>query len=188
MSGAGHDEQSLAPHGVSGFGRAEYSCRNAVAQSRQWRCDGCELFCGVPRHVLPEDKIRPALIGDADDLGSKEPLSIGSGALSGDGIVLAGVSRSEYMNEATPRSSVEGEQVTPDRSLMKPPCFHRRDQACSGRCFPLHVTDAAASLSSGVESEQDSEFEPSDPGAEGEDVAGTNSHVTAAPCKFSRRW
>jgi hypothetical protein len=128
----GHDEQSLAPHGISGLGRAEYSCRNAVAQSLQWRDEGSELSIGVPRHVLADDKTRPALSGDPDDLGSKETFAIGSGALSGDAVLLAGVSRSEDMNEATPWSSIEGGKVGPDRSRMKPACFHRRDQACGG--------------------------------------------------------
>jgi hypothetical protein len=169
----GHDEQSLAPHGVSGFGRAEYSCRNDVAQSLQCRDEGRKLSIGVPRDVLAEHKIRPALGGDAADFGGEEALSIGPGSLAGDAVVLTGIARSEDMNEATPRSSVEGEQVGPDRSRTKPPRIHRRDQACGGCGFPLHVTDAAASLSPGVEGEQDSELEPSGAGAEGEDIAGT---------------
>ena len=127
----------------------------------------------VPRHVLTEDKIRPALLGNAGDLGGEEALAFGPGALTGDGVVLAGVSRSEDMNDATPRSSVEGSHVGPDRRRMKPPRFHRRDQACGGSCFPLHVTDPAASLSPMSEGEQDAEFESTDAGAEGEDVSGT---------------
>lgn len=102
-----------------------------------------ELSVDVPDDVLAEDKIRPALAGDADNLGGKEACAIGSGALSGDAVFLAGIARSEDMNEVTPRSSVEGEQVAPDRSRMKPPRFHRRDQACGGCGFPLHVTYAA---------------------------------------------
>jgi hypothetical protein len=80
----GHDEQSLAPHGVSGFGRAEYSCRNAVAQPLQWRAEGAKLLRCVPRDVLSEDKIRPALIGDADNLGSEEAFALCSSPLSCD--------------------------------------------------------------------------------------------------------
>jgi hypothetical protein len=87
----GQDEQSLASHGVSGLGRAEYSARNAVAQSLQCRDEGRKLLACVPRDVLPEDKIRPALVGDADDLGSEEALAISSGALSGNAVVLAGI-------------------------------------------------------------------------------------------------
>jgi hypothetical protein len=167
----GHDEQSLAPHGVAGFGRREYSARNAVAQSFQCRDDGSELSVRVPRHVLSEHNIRPALGGKPADLGGEKALTIGPGALSGDGIVLAWVSRSEDMNKATPRSSVEGEHVRPDRSRMKPPCFHRRDQACGGCGFPLHVTDPSASLSETVESELHAEFKPSDACAQGQDVS-----------------
>jgi hypothetical protein len=64
---------------------------------------------------------------------------------------------------------------------MKPPCVHRRDQACGCCGFPLHVTDAACSLSAGVEGEGDAELEPADAGAEGEDVPGTYSHVMLRP-------
>ena len=169
----GQDEQSLPAHGVAGLGRTEYSRRNPVAQSLQWGDDGPELSVRVARDVLPEDTIRPALGGDAVDLGSEEALASGSGALPGDAVVLAGIARSEDMNVATPRSSVEGEHVGPDRSRMKPPRFHARDQAGGSCGFPLHVTDAACSLSAMVEGELQSELEPTDAGADGEDVPGT---------------
>jgi hypothetical protein len=54
---------------------------------------------------------------------------------------------------------------------MKPPAFHRRNQACGGCGFPLHVSDAAALLSQGVKREQDAKFKPADPGAQAEDVS-----------------
>jgi len=79
----GHDEQSLAPHGISGFGRAEYSCRNAVAQRFQWRDDGFKLSIDVPDDVLAEDNTRPALFGDPADFRGEEALSLGPGTLSG---------------------------------------------------------------------------------------------------------
>lgn len=169
----GQDEQSLAPHGISGFGRTEYSCRNAVAQSLQWRDDSFKLSVRVPRHVFAEDKIRPALAGDADDLWGKKSLSFGPSPLSGNAVVLAWVARSEDMNESTPRASVEGEKVRPDRRWMKPPAFHRRNQACGGCGFPLHVADAASMFTAQSESEGNSEFKPTDAGAEGDDISGT---------------
>lgn len=160
--------------GITGFGRAEYSCRNAVAQPFQWWDEGVELLAKVPRHVLAEDKIRPALTGDADDLGREEPLAAGPCSLSSDTVVLTGIARSEDMNEATPWSSVEGEHVRPDRSRMKPPCFHRRDQRRGGSDFPLHVTDRARRRKAQIlMGKLDAEFEPADAGAEGEDVSGT---------------
>jgi hypothetical protein len=64
----GHDEQALAAHRIAGFGRAEYSRRNAIAQSFQWQDEGGKLSVRVPRHVLAEDKIRPALVDDPADL------------------------------------------------------------------------------------------------------------------------
>lgn len=94
-------------------------------------------------------------------------------ALSGNAVVLAGISASEDMNAATPRSSVEGEHVRPDRRRMKPPCFHRRDQACGCCGFPLHVSDPATALSATCESKVDSEFESSNSCAQAEDIPGT---------------
>ena len=87
----GHDEQSLAPHGISGFGRTEYSCRNAEAQLLQCWDDGFKLSIRVPRDVFAEDKIRPALIGHADNFGGEEPLSVSASLLSGNAVVLAWV-------------------------------------------------------------------------------------------------
>ena len=56
---------------------------------------------------------------------------------------------------------------------MKPPVFHRRDQACGGCGFPLHVADAASIFAAQSESEGNSEFKPTDAGAEGDDISGT---------------
>jgi len=53
---------------------------------------------------------------------------------------------------------------------MKPPRFHRSDQTCGGSCFPLHVTDAACSISQGVKGKLDAKFEPADACAEGQDI------------------
>lgn len=64
---------------------------------------------------------------------------------------------------------------------MKPPRFHRTDQACGGCSFPLHVADAACSLSPMSESEGDSKLESADAGAEGEDVSGTKSQLIHSP-------
>lgn len=55
---------------------------------------------------------------------------------------------------------------------MKPPCFHRRNQACGGCALPLQVSDSSALHSQGVEGELDAEFKSSDAGADAEDVEG----------------
>lgn len=53
---------------------------------------------------------------------------------------------------------------------MKPPCFHRRDQAGSSCGFPLHCNDEATARSEIVESEFDSEFKASNPGTYSHDI------------------
>jgi len=70
----GHDEQSLAPHGVAGLGRREYSDRNAAAQSFQcWNGDG-ELSVRIPRHVLPEETRSPSLVEDFNGAVEQPPI------------------------------------------------------------------------------------------------------------------
>lgn len=64
---------------------------------------------------------------------------------------------------------------------MKPPCFHRRDQAGGSCGFPLHCTDESASLSDMIEGELDAELESADASAEGQNVSGTYSHVMQTP-------
>lgn len=172
MPALGQDEQSLAPHRISGFGRAEYSDRNAAAQSLQCRNGNGELSVGVPRHVLAEEGWSPALIEDVDGAIEQPALVEFAEPLSGDAVALARVARSDDIHASAKASAVEGSSVRPDRSRMKPPRFHRRDQACGCSCFPLHVTDAADILSPMLVSEAQSEFELADAGADGDCVEG----------------
>jgi hypothetical protein len=77
------------------------------------------LAVGVPRDVLAEETTRPALGHDSEDLIDEESVVV-CPALSADlAVGLAGVARSDAMNDATPRSSVEGGKVSPDRSRME---------------------------------------------------------------------
>ena len=52
---------------------------------------------------------------------------------------------------------------------MKPPRFHRRDQARGGSDFPLQVADRASERNS----QGDTELKSADAGAEAKDVDGT---------------
>jgi hypothetical protein len=143
---------------------AEYSSRNAVAQSLQCWDDRFKLSVRIPRDVFAEDTIRPALIGDADNLGGEEAGACGSEPLSGDAVFLAWISGSDAMNAVAERSRVEGGKVRPDKALSQLSRFHARDQCRGCICFPLHVSDAARSGSS----EFDAKLETSGSGAEGE--------------------
>jgi hypothetical protein len=166
----GQNEQSLTPHRISGFGRAEYSDRNAAAQSLQSRdCDG-KLSVGVPRHVLAEESMSPAGVEDVDGAVEQPAVVEFAAALSCDRVSLARVARSDDIHASTPSCAVEGSSVRPDRRVMKPPRFHRRDQACGCSCFPLHVTDASDSLSAMMVGELQAEFEASDAGTYSQDI------------------
>jgi hypothetical protein len=158
----GQDEQSLSAHRISGFRRAENSDRNATAQSLQcWNGDG-KLPVRVPRHVFSEESISPAGVEYVDCAVEQPSIVKFAKPLSGDTVSLARVSRSDNIHASTPSCAVKGSSVRPDRSWMKPPCFHRRDQACGCCCFPLQVADASASLSPMMEGKLQSEFESTD--------------------------
>src|SRR6266446_4293797 len=114
----------------SDLGRAENSRRNAIAHPLQCRDDGSELTVRVPRDVLAEDTIRPALADDPQHLVDEEAVVVGSEPLSGDAVGLAWIARSDAMNDAAPRSSVEGGKVRPDRRRSQVARLHARNQCC----------------------------------------------------------
>lgn len=153
----GQDEQSLPAHGIASFGRAEYSDRNAAAQSLQCRDGNGKLSVRVPRHVLAEETRSPRLVEDVD--GTVEQPSIVELAepLSGNAVSLARISRSDDIHESTEWSRIELCEIThPDRSFVKPARFHARDQAGASSCFPLHPADRASSWQSKSEPEIES--------------------------------
>ena len=124
----GHDKHSLASVAIAGFARTENSNLNAVSHSLQWRNEGSELPVDVPRDVLAEDAERPALIDNTDDLIDEESIIEDPEPLSCNAVALAGISGSDAMNASTPRSSVEGGKVRPDRRRSQVVRFHAVDQ------------------------------------------------------------
>lgn len=166
--GDGQDEQSLAPHGVAGFGRAEYSARNAAAQSFQCRAGNGELSGRVPRHVFAEEITSPAGRKDFDGAIEQPAIVKLAKPLSGNAVALARIARSDEIHASAPRCAVKGAHVRPDSSRMKPPCRNRRCQARGGSSFPLHVTDRASVRNC----QTDPKVKPADSGAEGDGVEG----------------
>ena len=80
----------------------------------------------------------------------------------------AGETARDDIHFSTPRSSIEGLKVIPDRSWIQPSVTHARCQDCGRIGFPLDVHDGADSRAGGSEPEVD----PSDPGAEGDSIDG----------------
>lgn len=165
----GHKEEPLTSLAVAGFGRAEYSCLNAVAHCFQCWDEGGELPVDVPRHVLAEETERPAFIDDPDDVRHEEPLAVRAEPVTGNAVVLTRNSGSDEMNTATPRASIEGGKVRPDRRWSQVARLHTVDQLRGGRRFPLHVSDATRS----GDGEADSELKGSCPSAKPDAVPGT---------------
>jgi len=151
------------------FLRAEYSCRNPVAQPFQSRDEGVKLSVRVPEDVLAEDTMRPALGDDADNLVDEEPIVGGPEPLSGNAVRLARVAANDAIHDATPRSSVEGSKVRPDRRRSKASFDHARNQSRSCRCFPLQVSDANCA----PDRKLDAKAQSAGSGTEAEHVVGT---------------
>lgn len=113
-----------------------------------------------PWDVLQEDVTRSNVAKDPDDVRPDPPLVLDAAPLAGGAVRLAGETGSDEIHAATPRATVEGGDVRPDRRRIQLPVFHARRQHGSGIGFPLHVTDGAMS----GHRKADSEVEAAAPG------------------------
>ena len=91
-------------------------------------------------HVLQEDEARSHVSDDPGNVWPQPSLVIDTTALAGLGERLAGETGSDEIHPATPRATVEGGEVRPDRSLIQGLVLHPRHE--SGRCVgvPLDVS------------------------------------------------
>jgi hypothetical protein len=72
---------------------------------------------------------------------------------------LARVARSDEIHDSTPRLTIEGSDITVDRSGLDETVFHAARERCSSVGFPLHKTDR----SDGGVDELESELNSSNP-------------------------
>ena len=101
-----------------------------------------------------------ALSDDPGDVGPDVSGVVGSSLAPGDGERLARVAGRDEIHSDTPRSTIEGSDVTVDRSLVEQTIRHALREYGGGVGFPLHITDGAVS----GHCEGEPEFEPSNPG------------------------
>lgn len=94
--------------------------------------------------VLEEAPGGLALSKNTIDIWPEVTLVVFAAAVTGKGKWLAGVSASDAIHEATPRASVEGSKVTPDRRRSQATLLHLRRQSGDGERFPLHHADCAS--------------------------------------------
>lgn len=163
VRGVGQEEQPLSPMRRSDLARGEHAPFNMRPHFGKVGKDRGEPKRKVSCDVLAEQISGSALAVDPQDFGP-EVSRVGCAESSSCGAEwLAGVSANDEIHAATPCSSIEGSQVTPDRSLSQPPFLHRCDQTRGSECFPLDVADRA-SRSKALESKVD----PADSGAQAE--------------------
>lgn len=113
-----------------------------------------------PPHVLEEHERGLALLEHAQNMRPKVPWVLGRESFSCDGERLTRESRSDEIHDSTPLATVEGGEVTVDRSGVKDPAAHSLDQTRCDIGFPFHPADGAG----GGDCEPDSKVEPPNPG------------------------
>lgn len=117
--------------------------------------------------VLEEAPCGLALSKNASDIWPEVALVVFTAAMAGETERLAGVAASDKIHDSTPRASVEGSQVTPDRRRSQATLLHLRRQSGDGERFPLHHADrASAAEPSSSSSSVEAEVKPSTPGAQ----------------------
>jgi hypothetical protein len=162
------EEEALSSVRGADFLRSPQCSRSAETHCLKLSED---FVCSEPQmvgDVLEADDAGLALSDDAGDVGPEVALVVLGAQLAGDGEGLAGVAAHDEIHRPTPASSVEGDEVAPDRSRIHPPFFHALDQYGGSIGFPLDVTDRASREACSGESTVDSEVEPSDPGTQTE--------------------
>jgi hypothetical protein len=112
--------------------------------------------CG---NVLDEHEPRSALVDDAGVLSPESrALAVEACARAGKADVLAREAASDEIHDSTPRASVEGADVIPDRRRIQGLVRHPCHESGRGESFPLDVTHGAGAS----EGESNAQVEPSD--------------------------
>ena len=114
--------------------------------------------------VLAEEEPRVRFPDDAPDVRPEVARIADPATLAGDGEGLAWVSRSDEIHRSTPRATIEGGDVVPDRSLIQGRVCHPRHKNGRAVGLPLNSTHKAM-VGSG---EADAEVESADACAESE--------------------
>ncbi len=146
--------------GRSDSPRREHSNRSPVTQALQIFEYLVETEGQMSGDVLAKSKSWPDLINDSPDVGPQMSRIALTASLAGEAEWLARVACSDDIHDSTPRSAVEGSEITVNRSGLEATVFHAPRERGSGVGFPLHKTDGAVS----GHREGNPEVEPSNPG------------------------
>lgn len=157
-SAVGQNEDSLAPVRSANGGRSKHTPFRIVPAFGQLPENGVESSNKQSADVFHEHDSRSYLANDASEL-IPEPGSVAlddSLAAAGDGDVLTRESANDAIHCSTPRATVEGFNVRPDRSGLQRPLFNPCCQNFAVFDSALDIADRssiwASDSESGIES------------------------------------
>jgi hypothetical protein len=115
--GVGSDEpQPVSPMRRADIGSAQHSPSRVIPERGQVTEDSSESASNESWGVLHKDVARSNLANDASELGPEAgAFSVNASALSCDADVLTGKAARNHVNTSSPRSSVKGPNVIPNR-------------------------------------------------------------------------
>jgi hypothetical protein len=184
------DEDSLPLVRSADFLRCEEARRKAITHflklSSDSLAEGTKKVAGQKSgDVFEEADERSALADRSDCLCPEPPVVALAFSLAGEAGGHAGGPSKDEMNLSTPRASVEGSCVRPDRSRMHGSFFHMRDKDACCKGLPFDVSHDPE----GRQGDGEPKVETSDAGKQGDCIArageagpfrnslGTNSHI-----------
>jgi hypothetical protein len=157
LSSPGEDPKALAFVRGTNVGCSEHTPLRIEPVGIEVGEDVREPVLDVTSDVLEEGHRSPCFPEDPSDLGPEVSGVSCSELLPGLAERLTGVSGSEDIHASTPRATVEGSEVVPNRRTLQGRFFHPRHEGLRGSCFPLDVTHGSKPASeSQVESEVES--------------------------------
>lgn len=139
----GQDEEPLASVRRSDIGRAQHTPLRIEPERGKVGKDVGEPKRNVPGDVLEEPKRGAGFVEDSCDVRPQVSLVGVAESSSGDAEWLARVAACDEIHRATPRSSVEGSKVRPDRRAIQGLVFHPGHEDGRGESVPLDITHGA---------------------------------------------
>lgn len=159
--GVGQYEQSPPNLRSADFSRCEEARQHAVTHASKVSGDFGKSQPKVVGNVFEEDEPGVDLVDDPGDVGPEMAWVLRAEPVTGGAKGLARVARSDDIHESTPRATVEGFNIIPDRRLIQGLVFHPGHESGRGIGFPLDETNGAIT---GL-GDLDTEFEAASPGA-----------------------
>jgi len=154
-----HEEPGSAVRCSNG-GRGEHSPFRVIPEVGQVADDLLESVAGMSSDVFENNESWSALSDDPGDVRPEVARVVLPGATTGDAERLAWITRSDEIHDSTPRASVEGGEVRPDRRAIQQRVLHPGHEDGRSVGVPLDVAHADHSELA------QPEVEPADPCAE----------------------